>query len=103
MEALYHIDGDPLNDDPANLRVTKLGVETIARTYWKFGDIVRVDPAKNPKVPQPDDRRWMVLVAANTSANRQWTLMALNPIDPSIGEPIVSHWSSVYGFQRVEE
>jgi hypothetical protein len=71
-------------------------IEHVRRGYWLFGDIVRVDPVTNPQVPQPDNRRWMVLVPANTSANRQWTFVSLG------WEPIISNWSSTYGFVRVE-
>ena len=74
----------------------------LPRAYWAFGDIIRVDPKTNPKVPQPDDRRWMVLTTALTSANRQWTLMFVGP-ESHWGEAPISHWSSMFGFERVEE
>lgn len=92
---IHHIDGNPFNNDPANL----IEVTSVHGGYWGFGTVVRVDPAKNPKVRQPDDRRWMVLVPANTSANRQWTLLFLGPALPGCLVP----FSSMYGFERVDE
>jgi hypothetical protein len=109
--AVHHVCGVAGCVDPGHLLLTSIPVAPIVdpvkvRDHWRFGDVVRVDPTKNPMVPQPDDRRWMVLVPANTSAARQWTLLYIGPFedDPSRGVPgaYVSHWSSMYGFERVE-
>jgi hypothetical protein len=78
-------------------------IEHVRRGFWQFGDIVRVDPTKNPMVPQPDDRRWMVLVAANTSAARQWELLFLGPSASLSAGSLVVPFSSMYGFELVEE
>lgn len=68
---------------------------------WRFGDVVRVDPVMHPKVPQPDDRRWMVVVPAVTRPKRQWTLCYLGG---SLGrDGFLSHWSHMTGFVLVED
>lgn len=76
----------------------------IARTYWEFGTVVRVDwdeLVKDGRATKPDrdDRRWMVLTTPYPSATRGWTLLFLGGNTP---EPVVSHWSSMHGFVKVE-
>ncbi len=90
------------------MSVDVANVEHVRRGYWQFGDVVRVDPVQSPEVPQPDDRRWLVLVVASTSANRPWTTVFLGGDDPdpvfaSIHQPTIAHWDSMHGFARVEE
>lgn len=70
---------------------------------WRFGDVVRVDPAKNPKVRLPDDRRWMVVVAASVSGGYPWTLMYCGPLRADLDAIIVSHWKTMHGFILVED
>lgn len=65
----------------------------------KYGDVVRVNPEMFPNVPQPDDRRWMVVVVAATG--REWVLSYLGgPLGPS---GFLSHWRTMTGFIKVEE
>jgi hypothetical protein len=59
-----------------------------------FGDVVRVDP-ETAKVPQPDERRWMIVVPASTSAAREWTMLYIGPDSPFFS---LSHWASLTGF-----
>lgn len=77
---------------------------TGCRTYWQFGDVVRVDwdalARSGVTKPDEDTRRWMVLTTANTSADRRWAFLFLGGNTP---EPLISHWSSAYGFERVDE
>lgn len=67
---------------------------------WRFGTIVRVDPATNPKVPQPDDRRWMVV---SFDDRLKWTLMFVGPAAFDWEHFILVHWNTMYGFCRVED
>lgn len=64
---------------------------------WQFGDVVRVNPAKYLKTPQPDDRRWMVIASAWTTT---WTAMYLGP-GSAAGQ--ISHWTGQTEFIRVED
>lgn len=66
----------------------------------KFGDVVRVDPEANPEVPQPDDRRWMIV---SFDDRLKWTTLYVGPtMGPGTSERL-SHWSNMTGFIRVDE
>ena len=65
-----------------------------------FGDVLRVDP-ESAKVPLPDERRWMIVVPANVSANREWTLLYVGPADRPIFN--LSRWASLTGFVEVDD
>lgn len=71
------------------------------RTDYRFGDILRVDPA-NPMVEQPDDRRWMY-VGPKSSSQNHLTLY----ISPGkwTGMSALIPWSdqSLLGFIVVED
>lgn len=68
------------------------GVEGARRgvSYWGFGTVVAAYPRR-----EDDDRRWMVLQTGALS--HVWLLMSLSD------RPIISSWSSMFGFQRVDE
>lgn len=66
----------------------------------KFGDVVRVDPEANPKVHQPDDRRWMIVSAATTG--RQWEMVYIGPSFPGTLS-VFSHWPNLLGFVKVDD
>ena len=69
---------------------------------WKYGDVIRVDPTTQPQVPQPDDRRWMV-VACTPYGQHRWTLLYCGPDIMGRGAIWITHWPAMYGFCRVEE
>lgn len=66
---------------------------------YRFGDILRVDPAI-PTVPQPDDRRWMYIGPMPLSLNH-WTIF----VGPSwmVGELISWPDHALLGFIVVED
>lgn len=67
----------------------------------RFGDVIRVDPKFMAEMgysayqPDADDRRWLILTPADTSAGRPWMTLSLNT-------GTVSRWSSLRGFIEAE-
>lgn len=68
---------------------------------WKFGDVIRVDPEQNPGVPQPDNRRWLILVPASTG--RPWLTLFVGPGGALYVSNAIIPWNSMTAFVRVEE
>ena len=65
-----------------------------------FGDVIRVDPrfmediGRTAYQPDADDRRWLILAPAETSAGRPWTTLSLDT------GTLVS-WKTLHGFIEV--
>jgi hypothetical protein len=72
---------------------------------WRFGTVVRVSPTDpaNRRVPQPDDRRWMVLATARALSPQKWALLFLRPSTSPNATPLISNWNTMIGFEIVEE
>lgn len=108
---IHHVCGEPTCSEVGHVYLTSIPTGPLpfdpekARTHWQFGDVIKVDPKARflgirPIAGEVDERRWLVLQVAQTSANRQWVLLCLNP---GVAFGTTSHWSSMHGFVRVEE
>ena len=64
---------------------------------WKFGDVVKVNPTTASTVPQPDDRRWVVLVVKKGAIPWAFAFLGLDSTNP------ISHWKNTYGFCLADE
>lgn len=66
-----------------------------------FGDVIRVDP-KNALVPQPDNRRWMIV---SFDDRNKWTVLFIGP-SAALGTTTTlvtfGHWPALTGFTLVE-
>lgn len=56
-----------------------------------FGDVIRVDPETNPRVKQPDDRRWMI-VYRNDKTQTYRTLF----LGDHAARPVAVTWPGVH-------
>lgn len=67
----------------------------------RFGDVIRVDPqfmadmGRTAYQPDADDRRWLILTAADVSAKQPWMTLSL---DTGTLVP----WATLRGFIRVK-
>ena len=69
----------------------------------KFGDVIRVDPEAAPMVPQPDDRRWMIVAPRQPARLGMWAVLYLGPDDSISTNATVSHWTNLTGFIEVDD
>jgi hypothetical protein len=67
----------------------------------RFGDIIKVLPVTDGYIPNRDDRRWMVVGVASTSAARPWTTVFVGPLRSNLG-PSFQTWPNMAAFEFVE-